>query len=114
MLVGSWMRICSTAIAFYAEFVEQFGRASSAPEKMLTIDRLIHRFHWELVHSPGRSAARELIYAKNNVELLSFLDNLSYGERSTHGLQDEKANWDRKLDESGWHRMTSFGPAPKK
>jgi hypothetical protein len=70
----------------------------SPGEKMLAIDRLIHTFHWELVSEPGRSAARELIYAKNTTELLTFLDRLTYGEQSTPGLGENKAEWDRKLE----------------
>ena len=65
------------ALAFHAEFVEGFRRARSPQEKMLAIDRLIHAFHWELVQSPGRSAARELIYAKRYQDVLTFLDTLT-------------------------------------
>ena len=54
---------------------------------MLAIDRLIHVCHWELKGKPGRSAARELVYAQNNVELLTFLDRLALGPGSTPGLQ---------------------------
>jgi hypothetical protein len=101
------------ATAMHRAFVEQFERARSPREKMLAIDRLIHTFHWELVSNPGRSAARELIYAKNNRELLTFLDRLTYGEGSTSGLREQKAVWDRKLDSSLWHQQTGFRPDPQ-
>ena len=100
------------AVAFHEEFVARFERASTPSEKLLAIDRLIHAFHWELVANPGRLAARELIYARNNAELLTFLDRLAYGEQSTPGLQAAKAQWDDKLERSEWHRRTGFGPAP--
>jgi predicted RNA-binding Zn-ribbon protein involved in translation (DUF1610 family) len=97
------------AIAFHSEYIDHFKHARSPQEKMLAIDRLIHACHWELVQSPGRPAAREIIYAKNYHDLLTFLDTLSYGERSTSGLEAAKREWDRKLARSGWHRSMGFG-----
>jgi predicted RNA-binding Zn-ribbon protein involved in translation (DUF1610 family) len=97
------------AVAFHAEYVERFRRATSPQEKMLAIDRLIHAYHWELVQAPGRSAARELIYASNYQDLLTFLDTLSYGDRSTPGLRAAKRDWDRKLASFYRHRELGFG-----
>jgi hypothetical protein len=97
------------AVAFHAQYIDRFTRARSPQEKMLAIDRLIHAYHWELVQSPGRSAARELIYAKSYYELLTFLDTLSYGDRSTSGLEAAKREWDRKLASWEWHRSMGFG-----
>lgn len=79
---------------------------------MLAIDALIHAFHHELTErrwspedrAPGRSAARELIYAKTQVELLAFLDTLAYGEASTAELRERKTSWDEKLEASHFHR----------
>jgi predicted RNA-binding Zn-ribbon protein involved in translation (DUF1610 family) len=99
------------AVAFHAEFVERFRGATSAQEKMLAIDRLIHACHWELVQRPGRSAARELIYAKNYQDLLTFLNTLSYGEQSSPTLRATKATWDQKIGSSEWHRAMGFGHA---
>ena len=98
------------ALPFHERFVAEWGRAQTPQQKMLTIDRLIHAFHWELVKNPGRPAARELIYARNTTELLTFLDRLTYGERSTPGLRDARVAWESKLDASAWHRMTGFRP----
>jgi hypothetical protein len=98
------------ALPFHEEFVARFERAGTPQEKMLAIDRLIHAVHWELVSNPGRSAARELIYARNNAELLSFLNTLAYGEQGTPGLQAAKAQWDDKLDRSEWHRKAGLRP----
>jgi hypothetical protein len=97
------------AVAFHVEYVERFRRATSPQEKMLAIDRLIHAYHWELVQAPGRSAARELIYASNYEDLLRFLDTLSYGESSTPGLPAAKRDWDRKLASFYRHRELGFG-----
>jgi len=98
------------ATAMHRTFVEDFGHARTPAEKMRAIDRLIHAFHWELVSEPGRSAAREVIYAKNTTELLTFLDGLAYGEGSTPGLRENKAAWDQKLERSPWHQLTGFKP----
>lgn len=96
------------AVAFHHEFMEAFERARTPREKLLAIDRLIHAFHWELVREPVRAAARELIYARSYKELLAFLDRLTYGEGSTPGLRERKAEWDRKVDSSPWHRSIPF------
>jgi hypothetical protein len=98
------------AVPFHRDFVAQFEGARTPREKMLAIDRLIHVCHWELKGKPGRSAARELIYARNNVELLTFLDRLALGPGSTPGLQAIKAAWEEKLARSAWHQMTGFRP----
>ncbi|MGH2352695.1 MAG: hypothetical protein ACRDI2_17840 [Chloroflexota bacterium] len=95
---------------FHQQFVEQFDRARTPREKMLAIDRLIHAFHWELVRDPVRAAARELIYARNYKELLTFLDTLTYGDQSTPGLREAKTEWDRKVDRIEWHRSIRFRP----
>jgi len=79
------------AVAFHTKYVERFRRAASPQGKMLAIDRLIHAYHWELVQAPGRSAARELIYASNYEDLLWFLDAPTYGERSTPGFHGSQA-----------------------
>jgi hypothetical protein len=96
------------AVAFHEEFVAQFERATTARQKMLAIDRLIHVFHWELKNNPVRSAARELIYARNYKELLTFLDTLTYGDASTPGLRETKQAWNRKLVHQPWHREMGF------
>jgi hypothetical protein len=88
------------AMALHVEYVERFKAATTPQQKMLAIDRLVHAYHRELVHAPGRSAVRELIYASNYEDLLRFLDTLSYGEWSTPGLQAAKQEWDRKLASS--------------
>jgi len=106
------------AIAMHQAFVRDFRRAATPREKMLAIDALIHAFHWELMdrrwsrenRGPGRSAARDLIWAKNQEDLLTFLDSLTYGEGSTPGLRESKSAWDRKLEISPFHSKPGNGP----
>jgi predicted RNA-binding Zn-ribbon protein involved in translation (DUF1610 family) len=80
------------AVAFHAEYIDRLKQARSPRVKMLAIDRLIHAYHWELAQTPGRSAARELIYAKNYNHLLTFLDTLSHGEQRTSGLKRQSGS----------------------
>ena len=98
------------AVPFHQDFVAQFEGARTAQEKLPAIDRLLHVCHWELKGKPGRSAARELVYAQNNVELLTFLDRLALGPGSTPGLQATRTAWDEKLQRSAWHQTTGFRP----
>ncbi len=96
------------AIAIFEAFIKEFRRAHLLHEKMLAIDRLIHSFHWELVKNPGRTVATNLIYAKNKLEVLTFLDTLSCGESSTPGLQEGKKEWERKLELSDQRYESGF------
>jgi hypothetical protein len=86
------------AVALFEAFIEQFERAPFPRGEMLAIDRLIHGFHWVSPKNPGRTAATNLIYAKNKRELLTFLDTLPYGTGSTPGLRDNKEEWERMLE----------------
>ena len=93
---------------YHRAFVEQFPGARTYAEKVRAIDRLIHCFHWQMIGRPGRPTARELIYAKNNVELLTFLDKLTYGERSTPGVREVRRDWEATVDNNAWLHMTGF------
>ncbi len=95
------------ATPFFAAFIDEFDRAETPRAKLLAIDRLIHRFHGELAQ-PIRSAARNLIYARNPEELLAFLDSLAYGEASTPGLRERKEVWNDNRDRTARYR--GMGP----
>lgn len=92
------------ATPFFASFIQELDRAETPRAKLLAIDRLIHRFHGELARQPIRSAARNLIYARNPEELLAFLDALAYGEGSTPGVRERKQAWDDNRDRSARYR----------
>ncbi len=93
---------------YHKEFVAAFPQARTYVDKVRAIDRLIHCFHWQMIGQPGRPTARELIYAKNNVELLRFLDRLTYGEGSTPELRDRRRDWEKTVETNQWLRMTGF------
>lgn len=61
----------------FALFVEEYPRCTSAREKLLSIDRLIHQFHYDSkLDVPGRSASNNLIEGKHK-QVIQFLDDLS-------------------------------------
>lgn len=77
---------------FLHEFSEAFPRAHNAREKMILIDTLIHRFHWELGEGPKGTAAKNLIGGKND-DLHDFLDRLAYEDQSTTELRENRERW---------------------
>jgi hypothetical protein len=81
--------------AFFREFYEQYPRARTYPEKMRRIDTLIHRYHWELEGSPGRSGAVNLIGGTQE-EVVAFLNELTYGPGGTDGLRETRDSWRKK------------------
>jgi len=51
---------CGKALEAFEEYHDQYPRARTYREKILLIDRLIHRFHWDLkAGMPNRSAAKQ-------------------------------------------------------
>lgn len=67
---------------FLAEFVSAWDRARTAREKMLAIDEVIHRWHWENVHDAvGRPGGVNLIEGSRK-QVIAFLDRLGVG--ATH------------------------------
>lgn len=86
-------------MALFREFIDQFPAAKSGPEKMLLIDRLIHRFHTHLQYGPTRAAGVNLIEG-NYHEVIEFLDRLTYGENSTPGTSQERSQWRQTLNQT--------------
>ena len=65
---------------------------------MLLIDALIHAFHHGIVEDmPHRSAANNLIEGSHS-QVVAFLDDLAYGQGSTPGLQEKRAEWQEKVN----------------
>jgi hypothetical protein len=88
------------AIWAFKNYIEEFTRARTPRERMLTIDRLIHVFHCELVQDPVRSVGVNLIYGRNTREVTEFLNVLTYGDASTPELKETRAVWEKKLQVS--------------
>ncbi len=69
------------AVPFFREFMQDWGQAESAPQKMLAIDKVIHSFHYSLKADPSlptRAAGVNLIEGKIG-DVTDFLDALSRG-----------------------------------
>jgi hypothetical protein len=91
-------------IRLFQKFVDRFPSACSARCKMLLIDRLIHGFHWYYkTNKPTRPVAVNLIEGRLR-QVMDFLDELTYGQKSTPGLAETKAEWDQNIRTArGWY-----------
>lgn len=84
---------------FLQEYADGYPRAKSIKQKMILIDTLIHRYHWELEGGLTRPGATDLIGGRQN-EILPFLNELTYGENSTPELLETREEWIAKVKQS--------------
>jgi hypothetical protein len=89
----------------FQDFVERFPSARTAAEKVLSIDQLLHGFHWYYkTNEPARPVAVNLIQGRLQ-QVIEFLDSLIYSEKSTPGAKENKAEWDQHISTArGWKR----------
>jgi ribosomal protein L37AE/L43A len=83
-------------LAVFRDYMERFPVATPPQDKMLLIDGLIHSFHQSLRGDPTRTTAVNLIEGRY-LDVVEFLDRLTYGERSTPGLQETRATWRTRI-----------------
>ena len=88
--------IAAGMTAFLKEYVEQYRAARSPQEKMILIDTLIHRYHWELEGGLTGPGARDLIGGKPG-EVIDFLNRLSYGTSSSPEILSTREEWLEKV-----------------
>jgi len=82
----------------FRSFVQAFPAARTPQEKTILIDQLIHQFHWYCkTNAPTRPVAVNLIEGRLS-EVVAFLDSLSRGDRSTAGVAENYAQWDRLIE----------------
>ncbi|HET6428174.1 MAG TPA: hypothetical protein VFJ30_07185, partial [Phycisphaerae bacterium] len=85
----------------FREFVKAFPSARTPREKVLLIDRLIHGFHWYIRSKadsgPTRPVAINLIEGQLR-DVVAFLDEITYSDKSTPGTTDNRAEWDANID----------------
>lgn len=91
--------IASGMTAFLKEYVEKYRVARSPQEKLILIDTLIHRYHWELEGGLTGPGARDLIGGKPN-EVIDFLNQLSYGTSSSPEILATRQEWLDKVRKS--------------
>jgi len=104
---------------FLREFAREYPRAKGYGGKIVLVDTLLHRYHWELEGNPGGPGAANLIGGTRN-EVIAFLNELAYGRDSTSGLEENRTQWRKKLGWANWsesnvderskeHRWESWG-----
>ena len=98
---------------FLQEFLQKYQTARSPKEKMVLIDTLIHRYHWELEGGLTRPGATDLIGGRQH-EIIDFLNKLSYGEKSSPEILANRAEWIQKVKKSQQHRKTKREERQKK
>jgi hypothetical protein len=94
---------------FVRDFVARFPATHSYSERVVLIDSLIHRFHWESTGSTdGRPGATSLIQGKMK-EVVDFLDRLSYGDNIPPELDQTREEWRRKWRKNAWSKGKGQG-----
>lgn len=96
----------------FAEFAERWVGVRTPRDKMLLIDQLIHRWHWETQRQRptfglGRPTGVNLIEG-NKQQVLRLLDSLSYGAGSSTGTARTKAVW-----RAHWQEVQTHGAASR-
>lgn len=83
---------CAGMLVPCQEYAREYPKAKSYQDKMVLIDTLIHRFHWQMEGHPAQPGAATILGGSMS-EIADFLDELSYGERSTSGLVERREEW---------------------
>jgi len=87
----------------FREFMLKFPKAKNSGERMFLIDRVIHQFHYSTKYGNTRPTAINLIEGRL-VDIIQFLDQLSYGAASTPGIKTQREEW---VEKSGLARSWS-------
>ncbi len=86
------------------KFMRGFESARSCGDKLVLIDTLIHRFHWESATcAGGRPIACCLIEGKMK-DIMPFLDRLTYGDSVPAELAQEREEWRKKWRDNPWSK----------
>jgi hypothetical protein len=87
---------------FVKDFVRKFPATDSYRERVVLIDSLIHRFHWESAGTAdGRPGATSLIEGKMK-DIVAFLDRLNYGDDIPPEIERTREEWRRRWRENAW------------
>jgi predicted RNA-binding Zn-ribbon protein involved in translation (DUF1610 family) len=98
---------CAGMLVPCQEFVKEYPRANTYQEKMVLIDTLIHRFHWQMEGHAAQPGAATII-GGSMAEIADFLDKLSYSQESTPGIRERHDEW-REIAKDKY-----YGPTPNK
>ncbi|MBN1979479.1 MAG: hypothetical protein JW918_18940, partial [Anaerolineae bacterium] len=92
------------ALMAFERYIREFRAARRPQQKMLAIDRLIHEFHYSLRAQPDlpcRPVGVNLIQGKL-MDVVQFLDELTYGQGTTEGLEENRAAWLEEMAKVPW------------
>ena len=82
-------------------YYDRYLQATTARERMLLIDKLLHVFHQDLRRdSPHRSVVHNLIEGNHRMAL-ALLDQLAYGEGSAPEVRANYTEWRRAVEQMG-------------
>ncbi|HVC33405.1 MAG TPA: hypothetical protein VNL16_07835 [Chloroflexota bacterium] len=105
------------AADIFEEYVRSWEAAQSEREKVLVIDRVIHRWHWEtLLPRPsfglGRPTGINLIEG-NRKDVIAFLDSLTYGADSPDETKATRDAWRQRWQEVKERQAAGRAPRSK-
>lgn len=90
---------------FLEEFAQKFPKAKLPAERLILIDTLIHRYHWQASSGTGRPGASGLIEGKIS-NIMPFLDSLSYGEKIPPEIEATREEWREQWRKNPWKART--------
>ncbi len=85
----------------FTRYIAVYPQCRTREEKILAIDRLIHEFHWMLVHEdeparPAKPAGVNLLRG-THTQVMQMLNELTYGENTPPELLEGKEWWLNQL-----------------
>ena len=86
---------------FLEEFVQKFTKTRSHSRRLILIDTLIHRYHWETSTRAGRPGTSSLIEGKMS-NIMPFLDGLNYGDQIPKEVETTREEWRKKWQSNRW------------
>ncbi len=97
---ASTLFVRSTSLSFFqwTHLYTHCKKAKSPQERLLLIDRLIHAFHWSIRHRRTHAPAAAHLIEGGLAEVMTFLDELTNGEKTTPGLNESGVEWKRTLE----------------
>ena len=84
------------ALAEFAHYLEHWPLAKTHRDKLLEIDRLIHKLHVNAKLGFTRPAALNVIEG-TMASVNALLEELAYGDSSTPGIDGNRAEWKRRV-----------------
>jgi hypothetical protein len=82
---------------WFEAFVNEWPQAQTPAQRMISIDQLLHGFHWSLQqqHIPHRATANNLIEGTHD-SVIELLNTLTYGTANSPGVQETFERWQQQ------------------